>query len=688
MQTLRTERAAASAPDDHARASTAPEDLAPLEARNQVHTTPQDQRFASNKLRSLSDRASLSSFFPQRMAHALRPAAARIAAGYNISIDWYENLGRRAPLRFAMLTVVMLLGLVFSIFEPGFDTNDDAVMNMIVAGKGYGLVPDEHIVFSNVSLGFMLKHLYLAMPWMPWYGGYLLLVHFLANVTVLYCAVRPGYTRLRLRLFLLYFATAGLYLINNLQFTSSAFLAGQSGLLLMLLAVRMGPVEQGLPVWRLFALAFVFLVTASLIRREVFYAVVGLAIPTCGLLALVGARPLRRALACAGVVAAALAVGTVCWRFNDDYYNGDPGWRNFYAYNKLRVKFNDEAWVYYAPETAHVFDEVNWSENDFAMLSAWFFDDNELYSLEALRQVLEGYPWKEARISGEMVGQAVGVLRDRESLALLLALPLLLYCLERRAAFYATVAIALATAGGMIGYLILFQKTPPSRVYVPTLAFPLAVAVCLAHGGTFFPPPRMATWLRINFLQPRAGRRVLRLPISRYVTATLLVLVCVAVYKGVYPQYRRSRERVRSSQELYDLLASANVPGDKLYVCWAASFPFEALCPFDSLQSLENVHLLVVGWPQKTPLHQRVKDHFGIDDLTQAIYRRNDLFLIAHPYYLGLYEQYVREHFGAEIQYETRRYSKLFVVSQAIERQAHSDAQQLATPLSSETRKN
>ena len=55
---------------------------------------------------------------------------------------------------------------------------------------------------------------------------------------MLYCVVRPGYTRLRLRLYLVYFATAGLYLINNLQFTSTAFLAGQSGILLLMLALR------------------------------------------------------------------------------------------------------------------------------------------------------------------------------------------------------------------------------------------------------------------------------------------------------------------------------------------------------------------------------------------------------------------------------------------------------------------
>ena len=166
------------------------------------------------------------------------PWSVQVVSLYQAAIERYEDLGRRAPLRFAALTVILVFGLVFAIFEPGFDTNDDAVMNMIVAGKGYGLAPDEHMVFTNVLIGFVLKYLYTVFPTVPWYGGYLLAVHFVVQVTMLYCVVRTRYTRLRLRLYLAYFAAAELYLLNNLQFTSTAFLAGQAGILLLMLAMR------------------------------------------------------------------------------------------------------------------------------------------------------------------------------------------------------------------------------------------------------------------------------------------------------------------------------------------------------------------------------------------------------------------------------------------------------------------
>jgi hypothetical protein len=618
----------------------------------------------------------------------------RLAAIYTLAIDWYEDLGRRAPVRFAGLTVALLFALTFSIFQPGFDTNDDAVMNMVVAGKGYGLFPDEHMVFSNVLLGLVLKSLYTTWPSIPWYGAYLVSVHFLAQTVMLFCIIRPGYTRLRLRLYLAYFAVAGLYVLNNLQFTSAAFLTGQSGVILLLWLMRRFDIDkisvrQFVPAC---ALAFALLVFSSLVRREVFYPVVGLAIPTCGLMALFGRRPIAASICAAGILALAFAVAAGCWRYNQAYYDADAGWRNFYEYNKVRVKFNDEAWVRYSPEMAYLFREVGWSENDFEMLNSWFFDDENRYSLQALQHVLTQYSWRESRVSADMFASSIAaVFFDRESLALFLVLPILVFCMERRTVNFAVVGGMLAMAGALIAYLILFSKTPPSRVYVPTLAFPLAVAACLSHGSTYLPPERFRTWLRMVFSQPAGWRRALRFPLTKYVSVLVLLAMCTGVASGSYQQYRRSRERIKSSNQLYDLLSSIDASDDKLFICWAATFPYEALRPFDTLKSMEDLHLLVLGWPQKTPLHYRMKQRFGIRDLAEAIYRRNDLYLVAHPYYLGLYEQYIREHFGVELCYETRQYARLFSVTQASARPAdpaHADDRHLASPRSPEKRMN
>ena len=467
-------------------------------------------------------------------------------------------VGAQCPWRFSIATVALLVVIVFLMLAPGFDTNDDAVINMIVAGEGFGLAPDEHMVFTHVWIGLALKAAYTHVPDVPWYASYLLLVQAAANVVLLYCTIASGYTRLRLRLFLLYFATAGLFFIHNLQFTSAAFVAGQSGILLLLLAIaRSERGEAGGRISRPLAAALGFLILASLVRREVFFPVLALGLVTVGLYAAFSVRRTANLVRTGAVLAAALVAALVSWRANDAYYDSDPGWRNFYAFNKLRVKFNDEAWVFFSERTAKAFTEVGWSQNDLAMLAAWFYDDEQRYSHANLEKVMAAHPWYLERLDWSMVGESLRqVASDRITLAILLALPIMVYCVERRWLNFALLATALVMACGLILFLVLFQKTPPSRVYAPALAFPLALCAVLGRSRpAFLPPSEKLVSLWMVAARPDGWRKGLSVPLGKLAVGALVAVMLVSIYKGVYPQYRISRDRIKTSAHVYDLLA-------------------------------------------------------------------------------------------------------------------------------------
>jgi hypothetical protein len=580
----------------------------------------------------------------------------------------YESLARRRPLIFSALTVAMLIGLVFLVLAPGFDTNDDPVLNMIVAGKGCCLAPDEHMVFTNVLLGLVLKSAYTWFPMLPWYGLYLLAIHFAAHTICLYCAVHDGYTRLRLRLFLCYFAVGAVVLVNNLQFTSVAYLAGQSAILLLILAIRFQAAGKKLSqTGGLMLLSLAFFALSSLIRREVFYPVFALGLVTVGIYACFQPNRRMHLLRCGAVLVLALVAAIGAWKFNDAYYDRDPSWREFYAYNKLRVKFNDSAWVYYAPETEHVFRKANWSKTDFAMLMGWFYDDENLYSLQAFNHIVDHYPWQKARITLANVTDGIKtVFFDRSSLAMFLVLPLLFWCVERTVGNYVLVGAALASAFGMMLFVIIVQKTPPSRVYLPTFAFPLALATCVARrSDSFLPSPELRNKVRLSIMRGRARQLVFDLELARAAMGILLVLLCAGVVVGNYHQYRRSRERLKKSDRLYEHIAALEPSPEKLFVCWAAAFPYEAMRTFDSMQSIADLRLLVVGWPQRTSHYRAMKDQFQIGDLAQAIFHRRDVHLIGDPYALELYQEYVREHYGAELVFDVCPETSLFMAVQA-----------------------
>ncbi len=78
-----------------------------------------------------------------------------------------ESWAIKRPLLFSIVHVTILFAIVFSIFTCGFETNDDAVMNMFVSGKGVSLQPDEHMVFSNVLIELVSKIFTLGLQLFP-----------------------------------------------------------------------------------------------------------------------------------------------------------------------------------------------------------------------------------------------------------------------------------------------------------------------------------------------------------------------------------------------------------------------------------------------------------------------------------------------------------------------------------------
>jgi hypothetical protein len=319
----------------------------------------------------------------------------RLRESMALLVGSFEQFARRAPGCFSLLTVAGLFALALATLSPSYDTKDDPWMAMFAAGKGASLGPDEHLVFTNVVIGLAVKFLYTVLPAIAWYGLYLTTTQYLALAAILYGVIASGYSRLRLALFALFFAIVGIVYFNNVQFTSTAALAAQAGLLLWLVAAQRRQANPQSRMIAQLASGLALLVLASLIRLESMIGTVLIAVPAVA----ITIWPLRKATLIPLVASATLGAAMISGfaAYNDAYYNRDPGWREFLRFNKTRVKFNDYGWTRYTPETAHVFGAVGWSENDHALIADWFFDNAQVYSEAHLEQVLDSYPWHERR---------------------------------------------------------------------------------------------------------------------------------------------------------------------------------------------------------------------------------------------------------------------------------------------------
>src|ERR1700722_17856110 len=96
----------------------------------------------------------------------------------------------RRRLRMSLLLVgSLVLGVVLAL-TPRYETNDDAGMNLVAAGRGFVDRPDEHLLYSNVLIGLALKTLYQVAPSVPWYGGLWFLTAFAALFAVFFSCLR------------------------------------------------------------------------------------------------------------------------------------------------------------------------------------------------------------------------------------------------------------------------------------------------------------------------------------------------------------------------------------------------------------------------------------------------------------------------------------------------------------------
>lgn len=582
-----------------------------------------------------------------QIAHIDGQSPARRFSNVHRLFAAYFELAHRRPFWFAVLTVLPLFLASVLIIKPAYETNDDPVMSLIVSGRMITTEPDEHIIFMHVGIGFVLKWLYTALPSLAWYGLHLLAMHCMAHIGMLYAIVvedpRPRFVAL----YLLYAAVVGTLFLGFLQFTTTAFLLGQAGILLGLMAFSRAARGETRTARRLTAASIAALVYCSLIRWPVFFFVVTLALPAACVYAWQHRRRWRLVIAAGALVLATSATAYGLKIANDAYYWADPRWSDFYEYNELRAKFNDLLWVYYDQETAPTFAASGWSGNDLGMIISWFYDDPEVFGTAKLEEILAAYPWRKDELVLPKVKAFVAALKaDKFLWPLLSLLPLSCLVLRRRVAGQFIVALTFIFVAAVVFALVAYRKAPPPRVYYPLVAFSPLLAIFL--GAQFKIVDRVpGVPGRFRAIVARLGRLTHPLVVGSAAGVALF---------GLFSHIDGQRERItvlkQRRAKFYSELKPLVHDPSKLYVWWGAAMPVELLKPHDSLVWAANHRALHMGWPQQCPFHQDMKARFNITRMTRDLVGRPDVVLVSHPICLSLFAEYEREHFGTKVEFE------------------------------------
>lgn len=136
--------------------------------------------------------------------------------------------------------LVFIMSLILG--NVHYDTNDDAIYNMIAAGA-YG-EPSQYLIWINIVYGYFLKALYCICPVINWYLWVFEVANFL-GITVLCLILTHSFTivpTITLTAIINYFLYEEFYI--GLQFTQNAAFHGIVGLSILLYALYHGKKDK------------------------------------------------------------------------------------------------------------------------------------------------------------------------------------------------------------------------------------------------------------------------------------------------------------------------------------------------------------------------------------------------------------------------------------------------------------
>lgn len=554
-----------------------------------------------------------------------------IATGFSFS-RWEQKL-EAAALPVSLAVVSLLFALYFVFFTPYFDVADDGLMCLTAAGTAVTTAPDPHLLFSNVLVGHLLAELYGRFPSFPWYGTYLLAVQFCAHVTILCLALRSGRGWWRIAAFLVFFLSMGVLLLNDLQFTSTALLAGIAGAAAVLQPLSFRRTEERRrPAVRAYVAGVILLVVAALVRYEAIQLIAGIFLP----LVLIASMMVRRVAVIARSVAAVLVAGSLVVAagvYDVQSYKRDPGWRDWPEWRTLFVQLFDYARVVYGDRTKPVYDEVGWTRNDYRLLRSNFIADDNTYSIQAMSRILTRGAELERRQPYQWLAAITVVAFQLATVPVLVICPLLAFwvctlAVSRRHCLVVLGCLILVIAAS--GYLLAVLQRLPPRVFFPLASFPAVVAVCYVPLKRFDGGSEGG---RFRFL-------------VRLVTQLLLVILLACVLGG--HRQDNQRKAAVTSGFLAELERLGPQP-EQLFVTWQHTTPCAAVRPLGLDRGLSRLRVFDFGPAGRTAGARKMLRAFGIDDIHRAILTREDVFLSCSSENLQLYRAFLREHYDTTV---------------------------------------
>lgn len=533
----------------------------------------------------------------------------------------------------ALCAAILFFLLHLVIFRPGYAAplNDDLKMIWIVAGYPGGK-PFPFLVYSNVLLGSALMPLYALPTDINWEILFFVLLNFLSVWALLYVVLSqplPASHRFVAAAIVL---ACDSYFLLNLTYSTIAGVAAIAGASLALETLRR--VRRFCATMLTCGLALILM--GSLIRIGMLPLVLSVASPALLLIyRLFDLRKLAASLAIAGVLVGGF------YAADRLYLRSNPDWRAYITYNTTRQRLHDTHLL----ENLHSeIRWVGWSKNDQELFARWFLADAKVYSLGHLKYLVDhvpGYSLDPRSVAAEFGASLIGI----SSLPyVLMLLAIWLWALAHGQLRRAALPLAALLPVFLIDNLYLAWAWKIADHIVLSSLAATAIFSVLVLGWIYSEAPASPV------PSPAPLRRA-----ARYASLLLLVsAVGLVLYQAVVSSDLHAKEQAGYRNILSDLRSlqeEGKLPPDALIVAVTHGIPLEWSDPFT--MEFPSVKYLDMGWFTWAPAYDRVLEQYGIQSLPDALYQKENVYLLTRPSFTDFLARYYQEHEGRSVSFQS-----------------------------------
>jgi len=526
-----------------------------------------------------------------------------------------------------LITAVSFLISLLTI-KMGYGVNDDIVMISIVSGA-FGKA-SEFMVHSNVLWGLLLKLFYQFPTSINWEIVLFVLIDLLSLWALLSIVLSVPTTKLLKTLFLIAVLIGNGYFLLDISFTAIAAISASAGFSLVFFHPQREKKLLSFPSVSGIGLILI----SSLIRNISTLMIAVLFFPVI----LMNLRYfLVRRSFFPLLMAAFLVAGGVF--FNKIYVELSPSWNTFYSYNYAHAQLINTP---HFENSKGIVASVGWTQNDYDLMYSWFFPDGATFSPEKMLSLVND--------SSGFAGSGSVIQEFQTRIFTLTVFPyLLLLGLGALTVIYSTrdqkallTLLIVFFTPILILFILAFTQKVVNYVTIPLLMGSICLEFLLC--GFFSKQDKEPNPVLI---QSSLERIILMI--------TILITFLVGAGANTYSLFQSSKNNLNHQiayeqilTQLDKLQSTDDFKKDaQIFDLSGSGIPWEWSNPW-TLQ-FPKLPIQIMGWLTFSPPFNKSVSQLGVSLLPDALYQKDNVYLVTEPGITPYIEKYFQEHDGIQV---------------------------------------